>query len=70
MPRVETKARRIVAIGQVWAKRNGGHWVVIRQVHRKDEMVYAYLYGRNPDQTFRIAFSTLDRDYRYLWSSA
>jgi hypothetical protein len=59
--------RRLVRIGQRWARRRDGAVVVIYQVHHADRSAEAYLEGedpRAPRTRFQLGFGELGAKYR------
>jgi hypothetical protein len=61
--------RRLVRIGQRWARRRDGAVVVIYQVHHADRSVEAHLEGedpRVPRTRFPVGFGELGAKYRLL----
>ena len=58
--------RDVVRIGQVWRHRRQGPAIRIKQIHRADRAVEAWLESTDGPRSRQVAFTELRRDYQLV----
>ena len=58
--------RNVVEIGQVWHHRGPEFSIEIKQIHRADQLVEAWLDGADGRESHGITFADLRREYELV----